>query len=88
RLENDRYVTLLHCKLEALYPIPRLRAEAYSPTVEEIELCPLGAAVYVSGPTGKDEGRVFTTLQNATGNLKLKVITRESSKLHINFSVQ
>ena len=88
KLEDNRYVTLLRGKLTAPYPVPYLRVEVHGQTVEKIDLTPVGSAICMSGPPGKREGYVFTTLHNAKGNLQLKIVSRQPEKLRIYFSVQ
>ena len=85
--QGDKYVTLLRGRL-APYPVPILRVEAHGETVEEVDLCPPGSAVYVAGPPGKGEGYVFNTLHDAIGNLELKIVSRQPGKLNIRFSTQ
>lgn len=86
--EDDKYVTLLRGNLVTPYPVPKLRVEAHGESVEEIDLSPVGSAIYISGPPGKHEGYVFTTLQNAIGDLYLKIVSREPGDLHIRFAVE
>ena len=86
--EDGKYVSLWHGKLEASYPIPYLRVEVHGKTVENVELSPRRSGVSIGGPGGKREGYVFAELQNATGNLKLKVVTREFEKVEIRFSAE
>jgi hypothetical protein len=86
--QGDKYVTLLRGRLKAPYPVPKLRVEVHGETVEEVDLCPPGSAVYVAGPPGKGEGYVFNTLHNAIGNLELKIVSRQPGKLNIRFSTQ
>ncbi len=83
---GDRYESLFEGKLEVPYPIPNLRVEAHGESVQQVSLSPRRGGVHFSGPAGKREGYAFTTLQNAIGNLQLKVMTRKPEKLDIRFT--
>lgn len=85
---GNRFESLFHGKLEAQYPIPNLHVEAHGETVEEVSLSPRRTGIHISGHTGKRNGYAFTSLQNAIGNLVLKVITSKPEKLDIRFTVE
>jgi len=83
--QDDKYVTLLRGKLKTPYPIPNLRIEAHSETVEEINF---QTGIYYLSDRGKSESYVFATWQNATGNLELNIVSSKPEKLDIRFIVQ
>jgi len=83
--QDGKYVTILSGKLKTPYPIPNLRIEAHGETIEEIKF---QNGFYYLSDRGKPEGYVFATWQDATGNLKLKIISSKPEKLDIRFIVQ
>ncbi len=85
RPQDGKYVTLLRGKLKTPYPIPNLRIEAHSETVEEINF---QAGIYYLSDRGKSEGYVFATWQNAAGSLELNIVSSKPEKLDIRFIVQ
>ena len=83
--QGGKYVTLLRGKLKTPYPVSNLRIEAHGETVEEIKF---EDGIYRLSDRGKSEGYVFATWQNATGNLRLNIVSSKPEKLNIHFVVQ
>jgi len=84
---GNKFESLYRGTLEAPYPIPSLRVEAFGSTVQEVDLSPMRTGIVMKGHTGKREDHAFTTLQNAIGKLQLRVVTLKPEELEIRFSV-
>ena len=71
--------------IETQYVIPALPITAYADSIQSLDVTPQQAGVDTSGNAGKREGYHFTTLQNAAGLYRVKVVTAEPEQVRLDF---
>ena len=70
-------------RIDSRYPIPELRIVARANSIQSFDVVPQRGGMHMSGHSGKREGYHFTTLQYASGNYRVKVVTSEPETVKI-----
>lgn len=82
--EGEYYVT--KAELYSKHTIPNLFLAAYASTIENFDVGPMRAGMFMTGHSGKREGYHFTNIPNFGGKYMLRVSTTQPEEIVIEYN--
>ena len=82
---EDGHVYQANLNIETQFVIPALKVTAFAQSIQAFDVVPQRGGMHMSGHSGKREDHHFTTLQNAAGLYRVKVVTSKPEQVQIDF---
>ena len=83
---NEGYVYEANLTVDTHYALPQLKVSAHAESIKSFDVTPQRSGIHMSGHTGAREGFHFTTLKNAEGLYKVRVVTGKAETVRIDFA--
>lgn len=78
---KHRYESVL--TVDSHYSVPAVRVTAYADSIQSLDVVPQRSGMHTFGHMGKRDGYHFTTIQNASGQYRIRVITSQPEQVKI-----
>ena len=82
---EDGHVYEADLNIKTQFVIPSLKVSAFAKSIKDFDVVPQRGGLHMTGHAGKRDDHHFTTLQNAAGLYRVKVVTSKAEQVQVDF---